>query len=86
LRFFSDIFCKTLNAGVRKLDLKAVNPFNGEPLPVFVYNATEALPNIYPDGCDACLITPESSEIGRSISDEFGLKVQNVIVDSRFMI
>jgi hypothetical protein len=53
-----DLFCKPLNAGIRKSDLVVANPFNGARLPLFVYNETEVLPSLYPDGCDACLILP----------------------------
>jgi hypothetical protein len=81
----SDLFCKALNSGVKKLNIKVSNPFNGELLSVFVYNPTESLHNIYPLGCDATLILPDASEMNRTISAELGLKVVDVVLNSGYV-
>ena len=80
--YFVDLFCKTLKSGIKKLDLEVLNPFTGARLPVFVYNATEVMEDIYPDGCDSCFILPESSEIHQEISKELGLEIVNVVLES----
>jgi hypothetical protein len=56
-----------------------VNPFNGEKLPVFAYNPTEAMHDLYPFGCDSCLMLQDQSEINLKILKELGLKNVNVI-------
>jgi hypothetical protein len=56
-----------------------VNPFNGEKIPVFAYNPTEAMQDLYPFGCDSCLMLQDQSEINLNIVKELGLKNVNVI-------
>ena len=80
---FSEFFCKALNTSIKKLSLKVLNPFTGETLPVFVYNPTEALHDLYPFGCNSSLMLQDQSEINLNILTELGLKNVNVI--SRFV-
>lgn len=81
--FFSELFCKTLNTSIKKLSLKVINPFNGDTLPVFVYNPTEAMHDLYPFGCNSCLMLQDQSEMNLNIVTELGLKNVNVV--SRFV-
>ena len=80
---FSEIFCKSLGTIVKRLSLKVSNPFNGASIPVFVYQQTEAMPQLYSAGCDSCLILPDASELNTNISNDLGLKIVSVISNSR---